>query len=574
MVVQNQIKRTLSRELDRLHAVMRREKFAHRTALADRVCSEFGFHDARGRAQRSGCLKALRELEAGGRIRLPTPRRRVKHCGPRGLGRAVPEPVGVPETVDGVRELELILVETGPQRALWNELMAREHPRGAGRSGGGQGILPADRALVLAFWQPEASAVTVSNILAPHRERTRQRMQGQRTVLCIQDGSDLNFTRHGRCEGLGVIGRNQTGATARGLHLHATLVVSETGLPLGVLRAKLDAPKPGPVATRKKKKTYRWIEGLRDCAEVSRSLDGVRVVSVVDREADFFALFAEQRASPEVELLVRAKQDRVLKRKTRAKAAGKSADPDPEQKRKLFGRLRSAPVRARMLLEVKRQSARIKASKQAARPRRPARVARMELRYETLTIPAPRGNPTGIPSLRLSVVHAREVAPPAQGKRLEWFLLTTLPVTDVETAQQLLRWYALRWRVEDYFRVLKTGCRVQQLQHQTAERLKRAIAMHAVIAWRIMLMTLLGREDPDLPAQLLFSDLEIRVLGAFAASRGFPAPEDLGAAVLVLARLGGYLARKHDPPPGHQLLWQGYVTLYGMCLGFALREET
>ena len=113
----------------------------------------------------------------------------------------------------------------------------------------------------------------------------------------------LHFTRHGRCEGLGVIGRNQTGATARGLHLHATLVVSETGLPLGVLRAKLDAPKPGPAATRKKKKTYRWIEGLRDCAEVSRSLDGVRVVSVVDREADFFALFAEQRASPEVELL-------------------------------------------------------------------------------------------------------------------------------------------------------------------------------------------------------------------------------------------------------------------------------
>ena len=196
-------------------------------------------------------------------------------------------------------------------------------------------------------------------------------------------------------------------------------MVSETGLPLGVLRAKLDAPKPGPVATRKKKKTYPWIEGLRDCAEVSRSLDGVRVVSVVDREADFFALFAEQRASPEVELfhLVRAKQDRVLKRKTRAKAAGKSADRDPEQKRKLFGRLRSAPVRARMLLKVKRQSARIKASKQAARPRRPARVARMELRYETLTIPAPRGNPSGIPSLRLSVVHAREVAPPAQGKQ-------------------------------------------------------------------------------------------------------------------------------------------------------------
>ena len=137
------------------------------------------------------------------------------------------------------------------------------------------------------------------------------------------------------------------------------------------------------------------------------------------------------------------------------------------------------------------------------------------------------------------MVHAREVAPPAQGKRLEWFLLTTLPVTDVETAQQLLRWYALRWRVEDYFRVLKTGCRVQQLQHQTAERLKRAIAMHAVIAWRIMLMTLLGREDPDLPAQLLFSDLEIRVLGGVCRVARIPSA----------GRLGGGRARA-GPPGG------------------------
>ena len=265
---------------------------------------------------------------------------------------------------------------------------------------------------------------------------------------------------------------------------------------------------------------------------------------------------------------MRAKQDRVLERK----APGKKGS-GKRKNRTLFGRMRSAPVRGRFRLKVSRLSRRIKASRQAARPGRAARVAEMELRYETLTIPAPLKTPAGVDPAPLSVVHAREIRPPAKGKRLEWFLLTTLPVRDTEQARRVLRWYALRWRVEDYFRVLKTGCRVQQLQHQTAERLKRAIAIHAVIAWRIMLLTLLGREDPDLPAPVLFSDLEIRVLDAFAASRGYSPPENLGAAVLVLARLGGYLARKHDPPPGHQLLWQGYVTLYGMCLGFALREQ-
>ena len=339
-------------------------------------------------------------------------------------------------------------------------------------------------------------------------------------------------------------------------------------MPLGVLRAKLEAPKGEKAASREEKKSYRWIQGLRDCAEGSKSLDGVRVISVMDREADFFDLFVEQREHPEVDLLVRAMQDRVLERK----APGKKGS-GKRKNRTLFGRMRSAPVRSRFQLRVSRLSRRIKASRQAARPGRAARVAEMELRYETLTIPAPRRTHTGVDPVPLSVVHAREIRAPAKGKRLEWFLLTTLPVTDPEQARRVLTWYALRWRVEDYFRVLKTGCRVQQLQHHTAQRLKRAIAIHAVIAWRIMLMALLGREHPDLPPQLLFSDLEIRVLGAFAASRRFPPPKSLAVAGLLLARLGGYLARKHDPPPGHQLMWQGYVTLYGMCLGFALREE-
>ena len=131
MVVQNQIKCTLSRELERLHGLRKGEKFPHRTALADRVCAGFGFHDARGRTQRSGCLKAFRELEADRQIRLPAPRRRVRPSGPRRLGRAVPEAVAVPDSVDRVRDLELMLVEDGEPRALWNELMAREHPRGA-----------------------------------------------------------------------------------------------------------------------------------------------------------------------------------------------------------------------------------------------------------------------------------------------------------------------------------------------------------------------------------------------------------------------------------------------------------
>ena len=133
--------------------------------------------------------------------------------------------------------------------------------------------------------QPADSAVTVENILQPHRERTLRRMGAHQMVLCIQDGTLMNFTRRGQTQGLAAIGSNQTGAVARGLHLHTTLAVNPEGVPLGVLRAGFDAPQPAdqeapgepqsnaPKA-REERKSYRWIEGLHDCAQAARATAG------------------------------------------------------------------------------------------------------------------------------------------------------------------------------------------------------------------------------------------------------------------------------------------------------------
>ena len=109
--------------------------------------------------------------------------------------------------------------------------------------------------------------------------------------------------------------------------------------------------------------------------------------------------------------------------------------------------------------------------------------------------------------------------PPRDTRAVEWFLLTTMVVASAQEAEQCLRWYCLRWRIEDWHRVLKFGCRIEDLAHETAERLRRAIAINLVIAWRIMLMTLLGRETPDLPAEVLFSDIELRTLHAWAKKK-------------------------------------------------------
>ena len=154
----------------------------------------------------------------------------------------------------------------------------------------------------------------------------------------------------------------------------------------------------------------------------------------------------------------------------------------------------------------------------------------------------------------------------------EWFLLTTVPVTSAEDAMRILQWYTLRWRIEDYFRILKSGCKVEELQHHSAERLERAIASKMVVGWRIQLMVRLGREVPELPAEIVFSDIELRVLATFARSRGLAPPRHLGEAVELLARPGGWLGRTRDPP-GAQLLWHGYTQLAAMSFAFELRDE-
>ena len=148
----------------------------------------------------------------------------------------------------------------------------------------------------------------------------------------------------------------------------------------------------------------------------------------------------------------------------------------------------------------------------------------------------------------MSVVHLRETNPPDGEKPLEWFLLTSLPVDHFDVAVEIIGFYLRRWRIEDLFRVLKSGCKVEDAAFRSACRLQRAATIDAVIAWRIMLMTLLGREVPECPAELMFTDSEIHFLEDYANNFGFGTPRNLAAAVLLVAILGGYQNRKHDPP--------------------------
>ena len=169
--------------------------------------------------------------------------------------------------------------------------------------------------------------------------------------------------------------------------------------------------------------------------------------------------------------------------------------------------------------------------------------------------------------MNVSAVHVVETDPPADEDPLRWFLLTTRKVRTASQAGEVVGFYLQRWRVEDFFRVLKSGCRVEFLLFRTAERLQRAIAINAVIAWRIMVMTLLGREVPDCEPHLMFADHELAFLHDYALEHDLAPPSRLGDAVRLVAHLGGYRDRKHDPDPGHQIMWHGQTRLSSAALG-------
>ena len=380
--------------------------------------------------------------------------------------------------------------------------------------------------------QPADMEVTPARILAPHRAGTARRMRGQPTVLCIQDGSDLNFATRPGCDGLEVVESNQTGTGTLGLHLHLTLAVTAQGLPLGVLRCEFGTP-----AKARGRKTRRWLDGYEDIAEAARELPPrTRVIAVMDREADCFELFDAQRRHDRVDLLVRTHHDHDLE--------GPGL--------KLFAALAEGPAAGWVEVEV------------AALAARQERLAVCELRFRRLTLPATSGDAAPV---TLYGVHLVEREPPAGEEAAQWRLLTTVPVADLEDAAQIVSHYLQRWRVKDFFRVLEPGCRAEHLLFRTADQLPRSLAINGVIAWRLMVMALLGRHVPACAAELLFADDELAFLGDYARKFGLRGPEDSGAAVRLVAHLGGYRGGEHDPEPGHGLTWHGYDTLIHATLG-------
>ena len=235
--------------------------------------------------------------------------------------------------------------------------------------------------------------------------------------------------------------------------------------------------------------------------------------------------------------------------------------------------MQAAPVLGTMVVSIDRLTARPKRSKRPARAGRTARSATLVVRSQRVELAPTSPTHKGKPPIRLQAVMVEEERTPVDATPVRWLLLTTLPTDTLEACKTVVEYYARRWRIEEWHRILKSGCKIEELENRSADRLARAVTINLVIAWRIHLMTLLGRDHPASPPDILFSDLEIKVLKAFAARQRYAPPDTLAVAILTMARIGGHIHRPRGPPPGTEVIWRGYATLVDWCIGYELRLE-
>lgn len=380
------------------------------------------------------------------------------------------------------------------------------------------------------------------SVLAPHVLSSIRRMQDRPVVLAVQDTSYLDYATHPATEALGPL----SGEGGHGMVMHTTFAVTPERLPLGVLSLRLwarDRAKPRQNETRrtraiKDKESHKWLESVQSVAALKQRLAGTRLVSVADRESDVFEFFLEAQKLG-VDLLTRAAYDR-------------NVDGDQQQ---VFATLASAPVVAHKYLAL------------AATPKRKARTAQLEIRACPLVLHAPRnGTARGLAPLALWGVWAYELDAPLGAEPLDWKLLTSVPILTAEHALERLEWYAARWSIEQWHKVLKDGCRIEMRQLQSAERLKRLITVYAVIAWRIFYATLLARLVPDMSCTAILQQEEWEALYCRIHHTPIPVatPPPLRQSVRWIARLGGFLGRRSDGEPGSKTLWRGFQHLIAM----------
>jgi hypothetical protein len=407
--------------------------------------------------------------------------------------------------------------------------------------------------------------VTPEGILAPHVKALEHRARDFDTIVVVQDTTETDLTRP-----VELIGGPLDGADRRGLLNHALVAFTPNGLPLGVLAASIwQRPEPSPRARKRndsrpieEKESYRWVQGFQTASAFQKRLtDQTRVVVVGDSESDIYDCLAASQADGSGErggtyFVIRACQNRSL----------------PNEDEKLFEAVASTPVLGRYTLDVRARPAASHDNRKRKKARR-ARTAEMAIRAAKVRLTVPKGKKY-LPAAELNAVLMREQTPPDGEDPIEWLLLTDLPIDTPEQIQDVIAFYLCRWNIEVYFRTLKGGCRIEDLQLETTQALKNCIALYMVVAWRLLYLARLKDTHPNVSCDQFFDADEWQAAYAMTQRKRPPSePPTLREMLMMIAAMGGFHSRGKAARPGVKTMWIGLTRLKDIAFGWRLAKQ-
>jgi Transposase DNA-binding/Transposase Tn5 dimerisation domain len=410
------------------------------------------------------------------------------------------------------------------------------------------------------------SRVNESIILAGHFAATKARIATTKgPILILHDTTEFSFQRE-HPEAIGITrvipnGRISSGTfTKCGILMHSSLAITTEGKPLGLTAIKYWTRKKfkGTNALQgrgaggnkhtlnlarvpiEEKESVRWLENLQQTTEL---VTPERCIHIGDRESDIYELFCLAKTERS-HFLVRTCVDRLA-------GTGNTT---------VGRKMKRVPVQGTLQIEV------------LDAKRRPTQVT-LQLRYSQMTVRPPIGKHQVYPPLSLTVIHAWENRKPIGREPIYWKLLTDLTVDTLESAGEKVHWYSQRWKIETFHKVLKSGCGAENAKLRTADRLTNLIAVFCIVAWRVFWLTMVNRTNPNTTADVVFTETEKEILNHLVGTPERPAPNKLSKYIVALAKLGGYLARKNDGPPGNTVLWRGMTRLTDVSLGVEIGRK-
>jgi hypothetical protein len=411
--------------------------------------------------------------------------------------------------------------------------------------------------MVAAYRFCENESTSFESVLQPHIDATRQRVAAQSVVLLAQDTSEIDVTRPEQVvAGTGPL----DGDSRRGALLHLVHAFTPDGTPLGTLlgtawmreekvicRSLSKAERAAiPI---EEKESHRWVETLRTVREETQHCPTTQLICVADSESDIYEVLVEGTREPRsADWIVRACQNRAL--------LCNNGENSGEMCIREY--VLQHPVLLAKTIHVRGRKSKVACETRGRRQPRESREAEVVVRAACATLRPPWRADRKLPPVTVNVVLVSEVNPPPGDEPVEWLLLTSLPIDNVEQVQQVIQYYCVRWMIEIFFRVLKSGCRVEERLFEYMDRLLTCLAVYVIVAWRTLYVCRLGRSCPEIDCEAVFEPAEWKSVWKVVHRQDPPAqPPALGVFIRLVAQLGGYVNRKRAAPPGPQTLWIG-----------------